>query len=191
MKKKVLFLDRDGTINKEIDHLYKIDDLEFIDGTLEAMKYFQTNGYLLVIITNQAGIAKNLYNEEDTIKLHNYMISLFKKEDIIIDYIVYCPHHINGSVEKYAIDCNCRKPKIGMIIKTIEYFKNKEIMIDLTKSIIIGDKEIDIETGVNAEIGTKVLVRSGHRIDEINTRANYIFDNLYQFYKYTEGNNES
>lgn len=154
--KKALFLDRDGVINKEKNYLYKIEDFEFIDGVFEACKYFQEKGYLLIIITNQAGIARGKYTEEDYQLLTSWMIKEFEKENIIISKVYHCPHHPDFSGE-----CECRKPNIGMLLEA-----KKDFDLDLSQSILVGDKNSDIEAGIKAEVGMNYLVSTGHGIEE-------------------------
>ncbi len=138
--KKALFLDRDGVINVEVNYLYKIEDFEFIDGIFNLCKFYQELGYIIVVVTNQSGIARNYYNENDFNILTNWMIEEFDKNDIEIKKVYYCPHHPEISGE-----CTCRKPNPGMLLTAA-----KEFDIDLENSIIIGDKERDIEAGLNA-----------------------------------------
>ena len=132
---KAVFLDRDGTINVEKNYLFKIEDFEFLPGVIEALKLFQENGYKLIIITNQSGIARGYYTEEDFHKLNDWMIDTLKKYGIYIDAVYYCPHHPDAINQEYRMDCQCRKPNIGLFIKAAEEFN-----IDLSKSIAIGDK---------------------------------------------------
>lgn len=173
---KAVFLDRDGTINKEVNYLYRKEDFNFIPKTIEAIKIFHELGYKVIVITNQAGVARGYYKEQDIEILHRYVDKLLIAENTYIDAYYYCPHHPEGSVERYKIKCNCRKPNNGMI-----YHAVKDFNIDLRESIIIGDKEIDIQTGKSAGIGKCVLVRSGHIVDEFNTVADSIYDSLYNF----------
>ena len=153
---KALFLDRDGVINKEKNYLYKIEDFEFIDGVFETCKYFQEKGYLIIIITNQAGIARGKYTEDDYQILTDWMIKEFEKKDIKISKVYHCPHHPDFSGE-----CECRKPNPGMILQA-----KKDFNIDLSQSILVGDKNSDIEAGINAGIKMNYLVETGHEIDE-------------------------
>ncbi len=132
---KAIFLDRDGTINVEKDYLYKISDFEFLPGVIEALRMLQDTGYLLIIITNQSGIARGYYTENDYKKLNNWMLKELKKQGINITAAYYCPHHPEAKVDKYRIDCNCRKPKLGLYEKAI-----KDFNIDLSQSFAIGDK---------------------------------------------------
>ena len=132
---KAVFLDRDGTINVDKAYLSKIEDFEYITGVIEGLSMLQDAGYLLIVITNQSGIARGYYSEEDFLELNNWMISDLRKKEIKISKVYYCPHHPNGKIEKYKMDCNCRKPKLGMYEEAIEDFD-----IDLSQSYAIGDK---------------------------------------------------
>ena len=178
---KVAFLDRDGTINKEIDHLYKIEDFEFISGVPEALVLLKKLGFKIFIVSNQAGIAKGLYSEKDVMNLHKYIISLCRDFGVEIDGIYYCPHHPEGSISEYSKECFCRKPHTGMIDNIVLDLKTDGYIIDFVNSFIAGDTEKDMLTGLNAGIGTKVLLRCGHSIDEFNTCADFVEDNLLTY----------
>ena len=154
--KKALFLDRDGVINKEKNYLYKIEDFEFIDGVFETCRYFLQNGYIIIIITNQAGIARGKYTEDDYKVLTDWMLKEFEKENIKISKVYHCPHHPDFSGE-----CECRKPNAGMIL-----YAQKEFDIDLGQSILVGDKNSDIGAGINAGIKKNYLIDTGHKITE-------------------------
>lgn len=161
--KKALFLDRDGVINIEKNYVYKIEEFEFVDGIFNVCKYFQDRGYLLIVTTNQAGIARGYYNEDDFHKLCDWMVIEFKKRDIIIDKIYFCPHHPESPIKKYRVECYCRKPKPGMILEA-----QKDFNIDLKKSILVGDKESDVKAGLNAGITKNILIgSSGNNINKI------------------------
>jgi len=166
--KKALFLDRDGVINKEKNYLYKVEEFEFIDGVFDTCKFFQDRGYELIIITNQAGIARGYYTEEDFHKLNDWMLEEFKKRGIKISKVYFCPHHPD-----FTGECECRKPKPGMILQA-----QGEFGLDLSSSILVGDKESDIRVGKNAGVGLNVLVKSGHKIDEKNTQADLVLKSI-------------
>ena len=163
---KALFLDRDGVINKEINYLYKIEDFEFIDGIFELCRYYQEKGYLIFVVTNQSGIARGYYTENDFNKLTNWMLKQFEKQNIKIEKVYYCPHHENISGL-----CECRKPSPGML-----YLAKEEYMIDLKNSIIIGDKESDVEAGLNAGLEELYLFNEDRTIKK--SKATKIVDNL-------------
>ncbi|WP_122894010.1 D-glycero-beta-D-manno-heptose 1,7-bisphosphate 7-phosphatase [Arcobacter peruensis] len=172
---KALFLDRDGVINKEKNYLYKIEDFEFIDGVFETCRYFQEKGYLLIIVTNQAGIARGKYTEDDYQVLTKWMIQEFKNEGVNIAKVYHCPHHPNFSGE-----CDCRKPKPKMIRDAI-----KEFNIDISKSILVGDKNTDIKSGISSGIKDNFLITTGHEIktNDFNVR---IVNSLINIIKWSE-----
>jgi D-glycero-D-manno-heptose 1,7-bisphosphate phosphatase len=171
---KALFLDRDGVINKEKDYLYKIKDFEFIDGVFDALLHFQAKGYLLIIITNQSGIARGYYRESDFLELNEWMLGEFAARGIRIARVYYSPYHPECGIGEYKKDAFCRKPNPGMILQARE-----ELDIDLAESILVGDKESDIEAGLRAGIGMNILVKSGHTVDEYNTKAQLITESIH------------
>ena len=132
---KAIFLDRDGTINVEKHYLYKIEDFEFLPGVIAALKKLQDVGFLLIIITNQSGIARGYYSEEDFLKLNTWMLDELKRHDVFILDVYYCPHLPDASIDKYRKTCECRKPKLGMFEQAVI-----EHNIDLGHSFAIGDK---------------------------------------------------
>ena len=134
-KQKAIFLDRDGTINVEKDYVYRIDDFEYLPGAVDSLRILQDEGYLLIIITNQSGIARGYYSKSDFEKLNDWMLEDLRMQGVHIDAVYYCPHHPAAAVEKYRIDCSCRKPKLGLFEQAI-----KEHNLDLGKSFAIGDK---------------------------------------------------
>jgi D-glycero-D-manno-heptose 1,7-bisphosphate phosphatase len=166
VKKKIIFIDRDGVINKEIGYLYKIQDFEFIDGVFDACKYFLSLGYEIIIITNQSGIARGLYKEEDFLKLNTWMLEKFCEKDIRINDVFHCPHGPEDN-------CSCRKPKPGLFLKAI-----KKYSVDINKSWMIGDKETDIQSARDAGIEKTIIVKTGHSFDEDLTTADFILDSI-------------
>lgn len=159
---KIIFLDRDGVVNREIKYLHKIEDFEFIEGVFTSCKYLQNLGYSIVIVTNQSGIGRGYYSIQDFDILNNWMLNEFKKQNISILDVLFCPH-------KPQDNCKCRKPRAGML----ELAANK-YSIDKQKSWLIGDKETDIEAANNFGITNTILVESGHMIDRENTKAKFI-----------------
>ena len=159
IKKKALFLDRDGIINIDYGHVHKIEDFKFTNFIFDICKKYQKEGYILVVITNQAGIGKGLYQEEDAIKLNEYMVNEFKKNGITIEKVYYCPH-------KPEDNCNCRKPKPGMFLQAI-----KDLNIDSKESIAIGDKISDLEAAHNAGVSTLFYKKTNY--DEYNIDFEY------------------
>ena len=165
---KTIFLDRDGVINKEVGYLFRLSDFEFIDGVFDACLYFQKLSYKIIIISNQSGIARGYYNENDYQKLTEWMLGQFNDNGINILDIFYCPH----SPESL---CECRKPKPGMLIEA-EYKYN----ISMKDSWMIGDKETDIKAANLAGITNTILVRSGHLVDKSNSKSKFTIDSLKQ-----------
>ena len=163
---KTIFLDRDGVINKEVNYLHKIDDFEFIDGIFDTCQHFQSLGYKIIIITNQSGIYRGYYTENDYQKVTQWMLTQFANEDINILDTFHCPHGPDST-------CNCRKPKPGMFLNAKTKYN-----IDMKNSWMIGDKEDDIQAAVYAGIKNTVLVRSGHNVDESNSKAMFFLDSI-------------
>lgn len=150
MEKSIaVFIDRDGVINKEVSYLSRVADFEFIPNAVEALRILSNAGYKLIIVTNQSGVARGFFSEEQLSEIHEYMINELKKSKIRIDKIYVCMHHPNDK-------CDCRKPEIGLLKEA-----EKEFNIDLKKSFFIGDKTIDIETGKKAGCKT-ILVKTGY-----------------------------
>jgi D-glycero-D-manno-heptose 1,7-bisphosphate phosphatase len=166
MSKKAVFLDRDGVINKEVGYLHKIEDFEFINGVFDACLYFQTLGYQIIIITNQSGIARGYYNENDFHVVNKWMLEQFNHKGINILDVFFCPHGPDST-------CDCRKPKPGMLVKA----RGKHD-INMDKSWMIGDKEVDIQAANVAGIQKTILVKSGHEIDEKKSNAKFILNSI-------------
>ena len=168
MSIKTIFLDRDGVINNEVNYLHKICDFEFIEGVFDALLYFQRLGYKTIIITNQSGISRGYYTENDYQILNRWMLGKFNERGVKILDTFHCPHGPKST-------CECRKPKPGMLKKAQEKHN-----IDMTKSWMIGDKEVDVRAANAAGIQNTILVRSGHLIDETNSSAKFFLDSIQQ-----------
>lgn len=175
MKNKALFLDRDGVINVDKNYVHKIEDFEFTEGIFEVLKHFQALGYLLIIITNQAGIGRGYYTESQFFTLTNWMINEFKKRGITISKVYYSPYHPQFGIGIYKKDSFCRKPKPGMIL-----IAQKEFNIDLSQSILVGDKETDIEAGINAGIPVNILV---NKQQSLETNATIVISEINDLIK--------
>lgn len=145
--RKVIFLDRDGVINVDVNYLYRIEDCTFFPGAKEALALAVKAGYDLIVVTNQSGVARGYYTESDVNTLHQFMGDQLAKDGAPILAFYYCPHHEKGTVPAYTKACNCRKPKPGMISKACE-----EYDIDLNASFLIGDKESDVQAAEAAGI---------------------------------------
>lgn len=156
---KALFIDRDGVINKEKDYVYKISDFEFVDGIFDALREFALKGFLIIVITNQAGIARGIFTEKDFEKLTTWMINEFKAKGVTITDVFFDPTHPVHGKGVYKKESYYRKPNPGMIFKAAEKYE-----IDLEKSVLVGDKISDAEAGNRAGVGSVFLVRTGHSI---------------------------
>lgn len=139
LKNKAVFLDRDGTINVEKKYLYKIEDFEYLEGVKDALRMLESAGYLLIVVTNQSGIARGYYTENDYRKLEKWMMEDLEKDGIHITASYYCPHYPEAKIEKYRKNCSCRKPELGLYKKAV-----LEHDIDLDRSAAIGDKIRDL-----------------------------------------------
>lgn len=155
-KQKAIFIDRDGTVNKLVGFLKNIDDFELIDGVTEAIKEINKSGYLAVIITNQPVIARGEVTVEQLDMIHNKMETVLGEEGAYLDAIYYCPHHpdkgYEGEVKELKINCDCRKPKPGLILRAANDFN-----IDLSKSWMVGDSENDVLAGIAAGCNTALI----------------------------------
>ena len=151
-----LFLDRDGVINIDHGYVYRKEDFQFVDGIFELCAVAQEAGFLIIVVTNQAGIGRGYYSEEDFRALSEWMRAEFCNHGVMINDILYCPFHPEHGVGKYKIDSQFRKPNPGMILTAAEKFT-----IDLERSILVGDKMTDILAGERAGVGRNILYKSG------------------------------
>lgn len=155
-KDKIIFLDRDGTINKEVEYLYRPEDLVLLPGVITALKELRALGFKLVVITNQAGVARGYYKESDVDKLHEHLNCLLKEKGAFIDRFFYCPHHPTHGTGPYRTECHCRKPDTGMFEMAEAFYQ-----VDKLNSYMIGDKLIDTEAGRRYGVST-ILVGTGY-----------------------------
>lgn len=147
MKAKAVFFDRDGVLNVDVDYLYKISDLRWIEGAREAVAYLNKLGYKIFVVTNQSGIARGYYTVAQMQELHEYMLREIAACGGKIDKIYYCPHYKEGKVAEFTCDCQCRKPKPGMIEQAFA-----EYSLDKENSFLIGDGARDVEAAEAAGI---------------------------------------
>jgi len=158
-KQRAIFLDRDGTMNVSKGFISKAEDLELIPGTIEAVKAINKSGALAIVITNQPVIARGECSFEELHNIHNKLKTLLGEKGAFVDDIFYCPHHTDkgfeGEVPELKFDCECRKPKTGMVMKAVEKYN-----IDLSQSYMVGDSTMDLETARNAGVKS-VLVNTG------------------------------
>ncbi len=174
---KAIFLDRDGTINVEKDYIYKCEDLVFEEGSVEALKTFKNLGYILIVVSNQSGIARGYFTEEDLKAFNDNMNEKLKEESVEITEFYCCPHHPDGLAE-YKKVCDCRKPNNKMLEDAI-----KKYNIDREKSYMIGDKVSDIGAGLKSKLKT-VLVKTGYGLkdmEKIDKNETLVCENLKDF----------
>ncbi len=136
---KAIFLDRDGTINVDKGYVHKIKDFQYIDGVIEALKLFTTLGYIIIVVTNQSGIARGYYTDKDLEKLNKWMISDLREKGVVVSKVYYCPHLPEAIIWEYRLNCQCRKPKTGLFWKA-----KQEFDINMSNSYAIGDKMRDL-----------------------------------------------
>ena len=158
-----------------IDHGYvhRIDDFHFIEGSIEALQKLKAMGFLLVLVTNQSGIARGYFSEEQFLQLTEWMDWSLADRGVDLDGIYYCPHHPQGQGE-YKQDCDCRKPKSGMLQQAI-----RELNIDPAQSFMVGDKVEDLLAAQGAKVRSKILVKTGKPITpEGEQLADYVIDSI-------------
>lgn len=153
--KRAVFIDRDGTLNVEKDYLYRAEDCELIPGAVDAVRRLHEAGWLVVVVTNQSGVARGYYSEQDVAQLHRHMAAELASGGGQVAGWYYCPHHPAGN-EPYNRQCHCRKPFPGMLLQAA-----RELGIDLSRSWMIGDKLVDVQAGLAAGCRT-ILVRTGY-----------------------------
>ena len=174
---KVVFLDRDGVINVEKNYLYKIEDFEFVDGVIPALKSLKSEGFSFVVITNQAGIGRGYYTEEQYHTLTRYYLDILQREGIEVLKVYFCPHHPLKGVGKYLMDCSCRKPNPGMLLEAQVAFN-----INMSESIMFGDKVSDILAAKAANVGRSTLLRPRHPSrDDHLVVADAVYDSLIDY----------
>ncbi len=157
IKNKALFLDRDGVINIDTGYLHKIEDFIFINGVFDFIKYFYNNDYLIFIVTNQSGIIRGYYTEQDFEILTDFMLNEFNKQNIKITKVYYCSCH-----EDFVENCTCRKPSPEMILQA-----SQEFNINLSESLLVGDRESDIQSGKTAGVKFNYLLTDHFSFEDI------------------------
>jgi len=173
--KRAVFLDRDGTINREVGYLNHPDQIALLPGAARAIKQLNGAGFLVVVVTNQSGVARGIIAEEQIPLIRDRLMALLKKEGASIDGYYYCPHYSGGTVEKYSVACDCRKPAPGMLKNAA-----RDLGIDLGQSYVVGDKACDVALGRNAG-SVAVMVKTGYGQEEFEKcdfPPDYVADNL-------------
>jgi D-glycero-D-manno-heptose 1,7-bisphosphate phosphatase len=163
-KRNALFLDRDGIINEDVRYAHRPDQIRFCNGIFDLCRAALDKGYLLIVVTNQAGVAKGHFTEEHVQVLHRWMADQFEQHGIHITAFYYCPYHANGSIPEYRRDSDWRKPKPGMLLQAAA-----DHGINLQSSIMVGDKKSDrIELpGLRSIIVKSVYTPEGYDVETI------------------------
>jgi len=154
-----VFLDRDGTINEEINYLSRPDQLRLLDGAAEAIKLLNQAGCKVVVTTNQAGVARGYFSEQTVQEIHRALENMLGENGARLDAIYYCPHHPGAGLGAYKADCQCRKPKPGMLEKAAD-----DLGLDLRQAFVVGDKISDLQAGRAAGC-QNILVRTGYGLE--------------------------
>lgn len=170
-----IFLDRDGTINIDHGYVHEISHFQFIDGVIEACCKLKAMGFALVLVTNQSGIAHGKFSEEKFMHLTEWMDWCLVNRNVDFDGIYFCPHHPEALIPQYRQACNCRKPQPGLLVQALH-----DLNIDMQASYVVGDRIEDLQAGIGASVGTKVLVRTGKSIKKNEKIADYVFNTLVE-----------
>ena len=169
---KVAFLDRDGVINEEVNYLHQKSEFRYTHRCIEALQILKNEGFQIIIVTNQAGIAKGYFSITQYHSLMRFILNDLLENGINILDVFFCPHHEEGVIPEYSKKCFCRKPKPGLFLNAISKYN-----INLSESFVVGDKVSDIEAGRAAGLKKLFLVKTGHLIEDGGNLE--VFENLY------------
>lgn len=161
---KALFLDRDGVINIDHGYVCTAERTEFVEGIFELCRAARMQGYLIVVVTNQSGIARGYYSEQDFHAYMDWMRGEFAAHGAPLDAVYYCPHHPDTGSQEYRRDCECRKPKPGMLRRAAH-----ELSLDLAASIMLGDSSSDMDAARAGGVGTRLLLTGDAHMDKAST----------------------
>ena len=154
--RRAVFVDRDGVLIRDVDHLTRASQIEILPGAPESLRRLRDAGWLVVVVTNQSVVARGLVTEEQLREIHRALEAQLRARDAAVDAIYYCPHHPKGAVAIYRTVCDCRKPEPGMLLRAAA-----DLAIDLRESVMVGDADSDIEAGRRAGCRTVLLRASG------------------------------
>ena len=161
MKKRAVFIDRDGTINEQLGYINHLSRFVILPGVSEAVRLLNKNNWWAIIVSNQGGVARGYYPIELVEEIHAFLKSSLKEQGATIDGIFFCPHHPAGILPEYSSECDCRKPETGLIDRAREVFD-----IDMSSSYVVGDRHVDIELASRLNL-KGVLVKTGYGLGEI------------------------
>lgn len=168
MKRPAVFIDRDGTVNEQMGYINHISRFVLLPGAEEAIKVLNSHQFLVIVVSNQSGVARGYFPIELVDEVHAHMRVLLGKEGAFVDGIFFCPHYPRGVVPEYSIECDCRKPKTGLIEKACEAFD-----VDMANSYVIGDRYSDIELALRLNL-EGILVTTGYGLGDVD----YVFPRL-------------
>jgi D-glycero-D-manno-heptose 1,7-bisphosphate phosphatase len=179
MKKPAVFMDRDGTINEQRGYINHLSRFALLPGVTDAVKLLNKNNFFVIIVTNQSGVARGYYPVALVHEVHELMTHSFEREGAAIDGIFYCPHHPRGIVPEFTADCDCRKPKTGLVNQALKAFE-----IDMSNSYVVGDRYVDIELALRLNL-KGILVKTGYGLGEMEylipekaVKPNYVAEDL-------------
>jgi histidinol-phosphate phosphatase family protein len=181
-----IFLDRDGTINQEVNFLSTPEELELIPGSAEAIQRANQLGFKVFIVTNQSGIARGLLTTDQLEKIHTTLLRMLNAKNAHVDGVYYCPHHPESGDSPLTTTCDCRKPNTGLIERAC-----KEFSIDRRRSFVIGDRMADVQLGNNAGMSS-IIVLTGYGKEELelsrqaNAHIDYVAGDLSDAMQYVE-----
>lgn len=174
--KKAVFFDRDGTIIEERGYLSNVGEIKILDGVVEGLRLLKENGFLLIVVSNQSGIARGYFDLETVHKVHARLNELLLMKGVMFDKIYFCPHYPGGIIPKYSVDCECRKPRIKMALDA-----GLEFNIALNKSYMVGDKCSDIEFGRSFGATAVVQVDTGYNNADLGAvQPDFLAPNLFK-----------
>ena len=159
--RRACFLDRDGVVIEEENYISDPGKVRLCEGIAPAIKALQAADYLVVVVSNQSGVARGLFTMKALEAVQARVEKLLRAEGVVVDAWYNCPHHPKGTVPEYSIDCDCRKPRPGMLLKAV-----KDLSLKIDRCLMIGDKTSDIEAGFNAGCRTAALVMTGHGAEQ-------------------------
>jgi D-glycero-D-manno-heptose 1,7-bisphosphate phosphatase len=172
-----VFLDRDGVIVVDHGYVHRVEDFHFVPGSAQALQHLQAAGWRLVVVTNQSGLARGLYTAGDYERFTAHLREQLQPFGVRLDAVLHCPHLPDAAVATYRLACDCRKPAPGMLLRAA-----RELAIDLSRSVIVGDRSSDVQAGRAAGVGHCVMVRSGHATEASEfSQADAVYDDLAQF----------
>lgn len=161
MMHPAVFLDRDGTVNEQMGYINHVARFVLLPRTAEAIQMLKRSGYLVIVVSNQSGVARGYFPVQLVEKVHRRMQAQLAQQGAAVDGIYFCPHHPRGSVDEFRVDCGCRKPKAGLIAQARRHFA-----IDMSRSYVVGDRYTDLELAFRSKLGG-VLVKTGYGRGEI------------------------